>query len=167
MHDELPSYRTPLVRFLVDYMRENQEAGTTWLKNRQDLVLRAAAIATAIYPSGAFRVTDAQGNPTEKSVNRALFDAQMLAFSAMELEDAEEAAPTIRREIGRLFYSDDFQNAIRRATGDKTRLRDRVLAVIGALSEAGVSVDDQVAKGHTEDGSCDIAGNAIYFPHAT
>jgi len=146
MHDELATYRTPLVRFLNDYMREHRSAGSAWISRRRDLLIATASTAAAVYPNGAFRVTNLNGDPTEKSVNRALYDAQMLVFASISTPAAADAAPEVRRQIGKLFLDDDFQNTIRRATGDKTRLRDRVLALIAALEASGVEVRPSLAK---------------------
>ena len=77
----------------------------------------------------------------DTSVNRALYDAEMIAFSNItNWEDWTRKERAIG-EIAALFEDEEFDDAIRRATGDKARLRLRIERVVGALREAGAEVE--------------------------
>jgi hypothetical protein len=89
----------------------------------------------------AFRITDPTGRRIEPAVNRALFDAQMLAsrWVTTDLEDIDIAE--VRRELARLFSSETFLDAIQRATGDRSRTLRRIRETVGALERAGVRLE--------------------------
>jgi hypothetical protein len=83
-----------------------------------------------------------RGNPTEPSVNRALYDAQMLAFSWLDDgQDISKHVSSVRREIALLYRENkqnrEFLESIGRATNDPSRLRHRVREMAEALQRAG------------------------------
>jgi hypothetical protein len=77
----------------------------------------------------------------ERSVNRALFDAETIVFANVNVAEALDRAESIVSNINHLFVDKDFLDAIRRATGDRSRTMQRVRQVIQAFESSGVSVD--------------------------
>ena len=97
----------------------------------------------------AFRMIDAEGNPLRDSegkplprgVNRALFDAQALAFSWVTTPPDGENRRLILRSIAEVLERQDFQDAVRRATGDRARLHLRVRLMVEALETGGLQLN--------------------------
>jgi len=101
---------------------------------------RSIANVSALIGGSAFRVTDSKGKALEASVNRALFDAQMLACSWIEGDIDEIDSKLVRHELGNLFSDDAFLDSIRRATGDRARTLKRLRETVGALDNAGAEI---------------------------
>ncbi|HXA54084.1 MAG TPA: DUF262 domain-containing protein [Solirubrobacteraceae bacterium] len=141
LNASLSDYRPPLKKFLNDYMRGMKDAGPSPLT-----ALRAEFVTTVtrirdVWGSSAFKVTDAHGKATERSPNRALFDAQMIAFSAIPAsENVPEHRKGIIREFAKLFRTKAFMDNIVLATGDRTRTLNRINSSMDALESAGVSI---------------------------
>lgn len=136
-----PAYRAPLKRFLNEFMEEFRDAPAERLDAFARTFDAAIGNVVATLDGAAFRVTDATGQPIESVINRALYDAQMLVFGhvAGGLLIARRAA--VIREMAALFQDELFDDSIRRATGDRARLRIRVERVAEALTRAGVEVE--------------------------
>lgn len=141
LSDRLEAYRPPLLRFLNDYMYENRDAKARWLTERAERFQETTALVADVLGRSAFRVIDRDGAPLERNINRAVFDAQMLAFSVADPKTARARKAKIIEGFGSLFEDADFLDAIRRATGDRARTHERVRDVAAALKEAGVAVD--------------------------
>ena len=82
----------------------------------------------------------ADGRRLEVSVNRALFDAEMLCLDRVEPEAAQAARGDIRRGIGQLLRDDSFTESIFYATADTGRLAYRLRAMARVFTEAGLPV---------------------------
>jgi len=138
---DLSGYRPPLKKFLNDYMRGAQNAPDEELE-----MLRSRFIATVgrirdVWGSNAFKVTDRAGRATERAPNRALFDAQMVAFDLVPTSEATLGRrKQIIREFARLFRSEEFVDSISLATGDRSRTFYRVREAIAALEAAGIKI---------------------------
>jgi hypothetical protein len=78
--------------------------------------------------------------PAESAVNRALLEAQLLACSW--LTPQSNADPQrVKQEVSQLFRSEQFTDAVRRATGDRSRTLQRVRDTVAALVRAGGQVE--------------------------
>ena len=141
LHDDFPAYRPPLVRFLNNFMRTNREPAEQWLDAHGQLFRRTVAATAGLLGGAAFRVIDVEGQVLERNVNRAVFDAEMLVFSAVDSIALIEKREAVIENLGLLFGGPHFQDAIRRATGDRSRTRDRVRDLAGAVEAAGIAVD--------------------------
>jgi len=141
LHDDIVGYRPPLKKFLNDYMRSVQNADPETLDELREDFNSAVARVNACLHDRAFRMTDARGAVVERAPNRALFDAQMLAFSWARDDDLAQHRSAIIREFGRLYSDNDFVDSISLATGDRVRTRLRVRRALEALVEAGVEVE--------------------------
>ncbi|KVN81099.1 hypothetical protein WJ67_06540 [Burkholderia ubonensis] len=65
----------------------------------------------------------------------------MLAFSWIEDEPGEIDIPLVRKEIAGLFGQPEFLDAVRRATGDRSRTLRRLRETVNALVKANVTVN--------------------------
>ena len=139
LRDGLDVYKTPLKRFLNDYMetvRDPEEAMVVTLRTLFEATVRRVR---SFIGAHAFRITDAHGDPLERAVNRALFDSQMLAFSWVDGDKGADRQ-SVRSEVSSLYQSEGFLDAIRRATGDRARTRRRVGDMVRAIQRAGLPV---------------------------
>ncbi len=141
LKNNLREYKTPLVRFLNDFMDAHRDASASWLSEQRQAFESTAELVASVLGASAFRVIDEAGRPTERNINKALFDAQMLAFSVAEPAQVMARRDEVVVQIGRLFKKESFLDTIRRATGDKSRTNARLREMVAALRAAGVSVD--------------------------
>jgi hypothetical protein len=155
LYDELADYRPPLKRFLNEYMDTNKDADQSWLDERETRFRETMQRTSRFLGEQAFRLIDAQGNPLKdqqgkplpRGVNRALFDAQSLAFAWVTTPPGKENRKHVLRSIAEILEREEFQDAVRRATGDRTRLRLRIKLMVEALANGGLRLD---APAHLE-----------------
>lgn len=146
MHHELANYRTPLLRFLNDFMRTHQDPDDLWLDSSRHTFASTIGIVHEVLGSSAFRVMDKHGTPVERSVNRALFDAEMVAFSYSNLNHIAGREDAVKSSIAGLFGDERFEDSIRRATGDKARVRQRIARIADTLEDAGVEISQALRQ---------------------
>ncbi len=146
--DELSKYRPPLKRFLNEYMDKHKNTSSRWLKPREAAFVETMKRINRILGGQAFRLIDSVGNPVKddkgkplpRGLNRAIFDAQALAFSWVTTPPAKEDKKSIVRSIAKVLKSSDFQDSVRRATGDRARVYLRVELMVEALREGGLKI---------------------------
>jgi hypothetical protein len=140
LRSRIDAYRPPLKRFLNDYMALSREFTVATLEANKQLFERTVAHVYVLLGPRAFRVTDENGRVLEKFVNRALFEAQMVAVSWIEGHIADDAPVHVRREFARLFADAEFLDAIQRATGDRSRTLRRLRDTVTALRQANLDL---------------------------
>ena len=147
--DSLSNYRPPLKRFLNDYMRAHQEAETQWLRVRAEHFADTMQRIDETLGPRAFRLfgedgkwlRDGEGRPLPRGVIRALFDAQGTAFAWTDDPQLNDLSQEVVRAISHELAMDDLQDAVRRATGDRSRIRLRIARIVRALKTSGVAVN--------------------------
>lgn len=140
LRDGLDKYQPSLKVFLNEYMKTQQSASDRTLDELRAIFLETVdRIKKAIGP-GAFRLTNRAGTPVERGVNRALFDAQMLAFSWVRDNDVSDFRDRVLDQLAALYQNQAFLDSIRRATGDRARTITRVRGVKEALERAGLDI---------------------------
>jgi hypothetical protein len=141
LRNDLSGYRPPLKKFLNDYMRTVQNAPDDELYTLRRSFTQTVTRIRDVWGASAFKVTDRRGRATERAPNRALFDAQMIAFDLVPTSEAtSEHRKEIIQEFAKLFRTDDFIDSISLATGDRTRTHARVRESLLALQRAGINV---------------------------
>lgn len=144
---ELDTYRPPLKKFLNEYMAAHQNAGRPTLDQHRRLFRRTIDRVESAFGANAFKATDSDGHATERTPNRALFDAQMLAFSwASSRADFAASRAKVIRQFSKLYDDEGFMDSISLATGDRSRTLARVRSSIRALRGAGINVRASVPK---------------------
>ena len=151
MRDSLKDYKPHLKRFLNEYMDANKARGEKWLEEREDHFTTTMELILSTLGSRAFRLMDEDGGPLRDaegkklptSVNRALFDAQAIAFSWVQIENGKTKTPAkkVVAEVAKALQDPKLQDAVRRATGDRARIRLRVRRMVGVLRAAGLKVN--------------------------
>jgi hypothetical protein len=148
VHDALSAYRPPLKRFLNEYMQSNQNPVDDWLNGREQMFRDTMKRLNTFLGSRAFRLIDANGEPLTdaegrqlpRGVNRALFDAQTIAFTCLEETPSLDLRPALLQAISSVMSTDDFQDTVQLATGDRQRLFLRIRLMAQALRQAGANV---------------------------
>ena len=147
--DSLSQYRPPLKRFLNEYMQENQEADANWLRIRskhfdetmQRLYGTLGEQAFRLIDEDGKQLRDDEGRPLPRGVNRALFDAQGTAFGWIADTESSTRRQDIVKAISKELAKDDLQDAVRRATGDRARVKLRIARIVRALDQCRVRID--------------------------
>jgi len=153
----LPDYRPPLKRFLNNFMNDNRNAPQDWIEAQRKTFERTMELIAQTLGHKAFRLIDEHGEPLRdergkpfpRGVNRALFDAQSLAFSWVE-EIGSESAMEIVRTIGQALVDSTVRDSVQLATGDRKRLHARTMSMVRALEAAGVDVRTPVIFDSTD-----------------
>jgi hypothetical protein len=140
MRDKLTTYRTPLKKFLNVFMGEKRNATAQQISDYRATFVRTIDTATALLGNSAFRMLNAQGQPTETAVNRALLETQLLASSWVVNRPLPNKAAA-RQRIALLFNDAQFVDAVQRATGDRSRTLTRVRLTVAAFIEAGAQMN--------------------------
>ena len=139
-------YRPPLKRFLNTYMK----SANAW--SEEELAAVASMFNYAVlgvlgaFGLGSFRLIDSRGEPIDRSINRALAEAQLTAFSWVTNADSiADCKPEIVREMSLLYRNVGFLDAVQRATGDRKRTHRRLGMFCEALGRAGLELDKSVS----------------------
>jgi hypothetical protein len=135
----LDKYRTPLKRFLNEYMGSLKDSGSDTIDALKTKFDNTVSKVNSLLGAAAFRITDALGKPVDPTINRALFDAQMLACSWLT-DDQDCDVKRVRKEVSHLFTEESFLDSIQRATGDRARTLKRIRETVAAFSRAGLSL---------------------------
>lgn len=140
LRERLGKYKTPLKRFLNDYMNDSRTVDQDILDSLRAAFESTISTVEKVFAQAAFRNTDIDGNPLESTVNRALFDAQMLACSWADAKISAAQVVKARKAMAKCFGDEDFLDAIQRATGDRARTFKRLRDTVSSLTTAGIDV---------------------------
>jgi Protein of unknown function DUF262 len=140
LHSGLETYRTPLKRFLNNYMQRVRNGNPDEIADLRSTFEGATNMVHALLGTTAFRVINHDTGATEPAVNRALFDAQMLSSCWVQSDIAEIETARVHRELAVLFGDESFMDSIQRATGDRARTLKRIRETVSALERAGLRV---------------------------
>lgn len=138
LRSSLGTYRTPLKRFLNGFMLSMKDAPEDDLNQLAHVFTRSVQCVEDVFGPAAFRNLDPAGNPSESTVNRALFDAQLLAASWISTHPTAVQAKAARLAIAKLFSDEGFLDSIQRATGDRARTLRRLRETVAAMESAGI-----------------------------
>jgi hypothetical protein len=143
LRERLGDYRAPLKRFLNEFMHSVQEADEQKIADYRELFNATMVKLEALLGDRAFRVCDEQGRPLERTVNRALFDAQMLAASWVSNEPpfSDSVVDSLKAQLARLYLDQDFLDSIQKATGNTSNTRRRIEMMVTAFSESGLTLN--------------------------
>ena len=141
LSDGLESYRPSLKRFLNRFMECHRLDGPAYIERAMQEFRLTAERAVSLFGRSAFRIIGHDGVPLERNVNRALYDAEMLACRWLTADPMNDDSTTLFGAIGDLCKNTDFLDAIGRATGDRSRTLIRVRMMVQAFKDAGLAVD--------------------------
>jgi hypothetical protein len=138
-------YRPPLKRFLNSYMKEANAWPEQELATVAAMFEDAAAGVLQAFGQGAYRLIDSRGEPIDRSINRALAEVQLAAFSwVTDMDSISDRKAAIVQEMSLLYRNAGFLDAVQRATGDRKRTHRRLGMFCEALVRAGLELDGTV-----------------------
>lgn len=141
----LPAYSPPLKSLLNEFMRLNRNPSSEELAQLRGAFESAGrAVRTAFHGVAlrrVFRSKTEKGFAIDRTLNRAVFDAEMLVMEGMNLNwIGEHRAEILRAFIGLCLDDEKFADSVSRATADKTRLIYRVSTWKQALIGLGAEL---------------------------
>lgn len=135
-------YRPPLKRFLNEYMKEANRWDDSKLRAVKAMFDESCETVWHVLGQGAFRLIDAKGHPIDRSVNRALAEVQLTAFSwVRNRTQVLDFKGDLLREINALSKNTSFLDSLQRATGDRKRTHRRLGMFTDALIRAGLDLE--------------------------
>ena len=140
LHANLPDYRPSLKRFLKDFFELYQNPSDDAIDSLTTVFKETTQRIYQCLGTNSFRIMDQFGKPIERGVNRSLFDSQMLAFSWIKELPVDPPKAAVEA-LSTLYENPDFLDAVRRATGDRTRTLTRIRRTVAALKGAGFRFD--------------------------
>jgi len=140
LYNGFHSYKAPLSIFLNSYLDESNKYSQDKINELRQKFIVTTGLLAEIFGANAFRLTDKDGSLTDKSLNRALAEAQLVSFSLItsSQEAVINAKEAILANTARLHRDDKFLNSIQKATGNKSNVSYRIQSYIDALSESGI-----------------------------
>lgn len=147
IRNALPDYKPPLKTLLNDYMRDHRHPDAVQQAEMTTLFRGAVAAVQAVFPDVAFRrySMGEEGPEYDVSVNRAVFDIEMIAMEGIPLEWLTEHRYEIRAAFEKLCIEDlRFADCLNRATADKSRLSYRLNRWAHTLRDLGADVPAMV-----------------------
>ena len=141
LSEGLETYRPSLKRFLNGFMDRHRPDGPAYVEHAMQEFRLTAERMASLFGTSAFRIIGLDGVPLERNVNRALYDAEMLACRWLRQNPTLHDSTTLFVSIGNLCKDREFLDAIGKATGDRSRTLVRVRKMVQAFRSAGLDVD--------------------------
>jgi hypothetical protein len=155
----LPDYSPPLKTLLNDFMREHRHPDAAEIECFRSSFLttvRAVAAAFATHPFRRVFKDDGDQIAWDRSLNRAVFDAQMLVMEGIEPKWVALHAVDVRSAFERLCLKDrTFNDCLSRATADKARMEYRLATWNRALLDLGAVLPLASRIRHVAEGTPD------------
>jgi len=139
MREKLGTYKTPLKKFLNEFMGGVRSTNPQQIGEYRKTFLRTVDTVAAVLGQSAFRVLGSNGEPAETSVNRALLESQLLACSWVAGAHLP-SANVVKKRVAALFKDETFTDAVQRATGDRSRTLKRARDTVAAIQGAGAQM---------------------------
>jgi len=143
LRSTLPNYSPPLKSILNDYMRSHRHPSPNELVELKEAFSDATSAVKLAFPKNAFRrVSDGKGGQAwDSSINRAVFDVQMLIMEGIDTAWLARNGSQIRGKFEELCLCDsDFADSVSRATANRGRLHARLSKWSDALKSLGAHV---------------------------
>ena len=145
MYEASNRYRPPLKSWLNDFMREHR-TDTDVVAFRTAFSQASTAVRLVFGRKGAVPFRRARSRSGEvvswdNTLNRPVFELQMLGLMNEDPWVLERQADEIVRVFADLCADEEFSDAVSRATADRARTRLRFVLWGDALTEIGISND--------------------------
>lgn len=138
--DRLEDYRPPQPRFLNSYCEYANRLTDTELDQLSYRFDHAVNNVYSVFGNDAFRITDAGGRRVDRSINRALAEAQLVSLSKVRPDVPQEEADVLQRALGELHVTAEFLDDIQRATSDRSRTLGRMMQYEKAIRATGTAM---------------------------
>lgn len=155
MLDASRDYKPPLKKWLSDFMgAHRQDRAEQVAPYRASFTRACQAVATVFggaddVPFRRARSQEDRRISWDNTLNRPIFELQMLGLIEEDPEILAARGPEIVRAFAGLSLNEEFADAVSRATADKSRTRLRFLLWGRALDELGIK-NSLVARAPTD-----------------
>ncbi|HEX6206130.1 MAG TPA: DUF262 domain-containing protein [Solirubrobacterales bacterium] len=145
LDDQLREYRPSFKRFLNNYQRSHRHEEASWLEAKRQRAEATFERVHAVFGDECFRRARLLEDDTWEwfsSLNSAMYDVVMLNFARLDVspKDLISQKDEIEQLTADLSLNHErFINAISLATGDRTRVFDRVRIYAEVLSKRGLA----------------------------
>lgn len=141
--DRGKDYSAPLKAFLNSYMRGNRHIDKIKSEELDKSFRETVRKVYDTFGEQSFRrATVDNGNiEWDRSLNRAVFDCQMLIFEHVDSTWLKVNSLEVKNRFLELFADEAFADAVSRATADVARLRIRLQKVLEMLNDLGAKID--------------------------
>lgn len=140
LHYGLESYEKPLAIFLNQFAADHRDPDDATISQYSNLFDWTIKGVENIFGDLAFAIFDIKSKyKIISSFNAALFDAEMIAVSRsnkIPKTVTKEQREAILNHVGMLFFDDNFQKAITRATSDSAQLHLRIQKMADLLESS-------------------------------
>jgi hypothetical protein len=136
--DDLENYRPPLQRFLNNYCAIKNKQSESVLQSDETRFLRAAENVQSLYGGSAFRLTDETGKVTDRNINRALAETQLVTLGLCDSKALAARKVEVMQRLAALHRDPAFLDDIQRATGDRARTLGRMRQYREAIEDVGL-----------------------------
>lgn len=146
IRDALPAYSPPLKTLLNQFMRDHRHPSQEEIRSLRASFKSAVAAVAAAFPEYPFRrVFEGDSGPTrDRSLNRAVFDIQMIVMEGLDPSWARSHTERIQKAFENLCLKDPrFSDSVSRATADKSRMDYRLRRWADALKEIGAQLPSE------------------------
>jgi hypothetical protein len=146
LRDALPNYSPPLKTLLSDFMKTHRHAEADEINELRSAFFAAVRPVVAGFDGYPFRrFMPSRKDPSkidlDKSVNRAVFDVQMLVMEGLDEDWVADNQKAIVVEFVKLCLVDaEFGDAVSKATADKSRMEYRLRAFRAVLETLGAQL---------------------------
>lgn len=144
LSSELCDYNPPFRFFLTNFMKVNRRSSIRLVNDLYDRFMSALTISSSVFEEDVFRKFRAGKDGLftyERTLNRAVFDVQMLSFTGIPVRLIHGHETVIRQAFEKLsVLDDDFISSLSRATDHRSRLTLRLRMWFSALEGIGVNV---------------------------
>jgi len=136
------AYKGVFAPFLDAYLSAGQHMPDNEIDQHRVRFINTVGRVDAVFGRNAFRQIDASNNYASQ-INRAIFDIIMLSFAHITRDQLIGKKDEIVAELKDLCLNDAvFQDAIGRATRDRTRLNNRARLWVERLRKIGLQCPD-------------------------
>jgi hypothetical protein len=145
LKETLATYRPPLKETLNNYMRSHRNPDDDAIRDLENTLLETVEKARDVFGDRLFRrvrVDDMGEQSWDRSINRAVFDVQMLAFSSLDRLDLRRKAADVRTAFVSLCAHDrEFWESVSLATANRAAVMNRLRTWGIVLDGLGLSPD--------------------------
>jgi len=143
LRDTLPSYAPPLKTLLNGFMRANRNPEGPALNELRTAFLTTVESVSACFAEHPFRRAQVEEGVTiwDRSLNRAVFDAQMMVFEGVDAVWVRENSAQVVASFVDLCVNDQrFNDCLSRATADKSRMDYRLATWNATVAGMGATL---------------------------
>lgn len=144
MRESGPAYRPPLKKWLSDFMSLHRDDESGKLAPMRSAFLSACQAVSTVFvrpgvlPFRRARAKTEAGITWDNTLNRPVFELQMLGLMSEDLETLRVRANEIVDAFAELTLDAEFADALSRATADRSRTRTRFVRWGEALDSIGI-----------------------------